>query len=115
MTDQAGTLPADADPEEGAVYHYGGDNYLVTRVDRGSFLTMGHDSQWCDAIEFTDLVGDDETATITYVMGVDQFGAYYEPGEIVEGEGPPVVDNELPPEAGTKPVEPDEPEPEPKG
>lgn len=115
MSDEVQALPAEPQPVVGAVHHYGGDNYVVTRFDAGSFLCIGSDAEWCDAVAFTDVVGPGETATIEYVMSAAEFLANYDEGAIDEGAGPPMADNSLPPEAGTKPVEPDEPEPEPKG
>lgn len=116
MTDTPGTLPVEPVPVVGNIHNYGGDNYVVIRFDPGSFICIGSDAEWTDAVAFTDHVGPGETATIEYVMSAAEFLANYGEGAIDEGAGPPQVDNELPPEAGTKPVEPDEgPEPEPKG
>jgi hypothetical protein len=82
---EATQLPADSCPEIGAVYHYGGDNYAVTRVEPGHFLCLGDDAEWTDAIEFTDHVGEGETATVLYVMALDLFVDSYELGVIEEG------------------------------
>ena len=113
---EATQLPADDVPEVGACYNYGGDNYVVTRVDPESFLVLGSSDCWTPAIAFTDKVGDGETATLEYVMSLADFVDCYESGEIVEGEAPE-VDNELPdddaPEATQLPA--DDPTAKPKG
>ena len=95
-------LPADAEtPEVGACYNYEGQNFVVTRVEPGRFICFGNDDEWTDAIEFTDVVGDGETAMVSYVMALDLFVGSYRDGIIDEGAGDgdeeaPQVDNELP-------------------
>jgi hypothetical protein len=133
---EATQLPADDLPEVGAVYHYGGDNYAVTRVDPGSFICLGDDEEWTDAIAFTDHVAEGETATITYVMPLDLFVESYElgiidetaPGEDGGGEQAETRPGEggsgtlhpatRPGEGGSgtqQPAEPEDSQPEPKG
>lgn len=97
-------------PEVGAVYNYEGQNFVVTRVEPDSFLTLSDEADWTDAIEFTDHVGDGETATVSYVMALDLFVESYALGVIEEGAD---NDDEAPPEAESKPSP--EPQPEPKG
>jgi hypothetical protein len=89
-------------PEVGACYNYGGDNYEVTRVDPDSFLVLGSANCWVEAIEFTDKTGEGETATVRYVMPLEDFVESYESGELVEGE---FVEGEEPPEAAQLPAD----------
>jgi len=97
-------LPADgAPPEVGAVYNYEGQNYAVTRVEPDRFLVLGDDAEWTDAIEFTDHVGEGESAKVSYVMALDLFVESYALGVIDEG----VSAEQLPAD--------DQPEAEPKG
>jgi hypothetical protein len=103
---EATQLPADDCPEVGAVYNYEGQNFAVTRVDPDSFVVFGNDDEWTDAIEFTDHVGEGETATVRYVMALDLFVESYELGIIDEGEGDDAEATQLPA---------DEPQAKPKG
>ena len=89
-------------PEVGSVWNYGGDNYVVTRVDEDSFIVQD-DGDWVDAIEITDKVNEGESAKVTYVLSLDSFVDNYSEGEIVEGveagqlpSEQPEVDNSLP-------------------
>jgi hypothetical protein len=109
---EATQLPADDLPEVGAVYNYGGDNYAVTRVEPGSFLCLGDDEEWTDAIEFTDHVGEGETATVNYVMALDLFVESYELGVIEEGAS---AEQQPTDEASAEQQPADESQPEPKG
>jgi len=106
-------LPADgATPEVGACYNYNGQNFVVKRVEPARFICLAEDGLWPDAVEFTDHVGEGETAKVSYVMPLDLFVESYALGVIEEGasaeqlpaEESPEVDNELPdePEAETK-------------
>jgi len=107
-------LPADALPEVGSCYNYEGQNFVVTRVEPSRFLVLGDDAEWTDAVEFTDHVGEGETAMVSYVMAADLFAESYALGVIEEGAE---VDNELPDEEAPEVDNelPDEPSPEPKG
>jgi len=83
-------------PEVGSVWNYGGDNYIVTRVDEANFIVQcGDDGEWVDAIEITDKVAENESAKVTYVLSLDDFVGNYTEGEITEGASP---DNTLPSE-----------------
>ena len=90
-------------PEVGSVWNYGGDNYVVTRVEENRFICQD-DGDWVDAIEITDKVNEGEEAKVTYVLSLDNFIDCYSEGEIVEGasaeqlpvEEGPEVDNTLP-------------------
>ena len=83
MTDQPDQQPVDL-PAVGAVYNYQGQNYAVTRCEPQSFLVQDGDC-WTEAIEFTDHVAGDQTATVKYVMPLADFMDSYESGEITEG------------------------------
>ena len=95
----------------GKIYNYGGDNYRVTRVDPDRFLVGDRDS-WSDAVEFTDHVQDGETATITYVTGLDAFESNYKEGEITEGaDASTLPADQLPPSATQLPADDYQPAP----
>jgi len=79
-------------PEVGSVWNYGGDNYIVTRVEPDRFICQD-DGDWVDAIEITDKVNEGEEAKVTYVLSLDSFVDNYNEGEITEGASP---DNTLP-------------------
>jgi len=100
---EATQLPAGATPEIGAIYNYGGDNYEVTRVQPGHFLAIGSDGQWGDAVEFTDHVGEGETATILYICALDDFTKFYAEGEIDENAPPEAT--QIPAEGPPKPTQ----------
>jgi hypothetical protein len=101
-------------PQIDEIYNYEGDNYKVTRVEPGHFLVQD-DEHWCDAIELTDHVAEGETATVLYVLPLDDFQDNYVLGEIVEGAAPDNALPEAPPEATQLPAEGEEGEAEAKG
>lgn len=103
-----------APPTVGSIWNYAGQNYKVVSVE-DNFVCLDANNNWNQAIELTDHVAEGETAKVRYVCALDAFTRYFNQGEIEEGAGPPTVDNSLPPESGTKPVEPEEPDAEPKG
>jgi len=88
---EAEQLPV-ATPTVGANYNYGGDNYVVTRFEPNHFLVQDTEGDWVDAVEFTDVVGEGETATIKYVVTAEVFEHYHE-GLIDEDAE---IDNSLP-------------------
>ena len=93
-------------PAIGAIYNYGGDNYRVTKIEPDHFLAIGQDGEWADAVEFTDHVGEGETATLTYVMALADFEANYSEGEIEEGAeaSQQPAEGGAPPEAAQQPA-----------
>jgi hypothetical protein len=97
-------------PTIGSVYNYEGNNYKVTRAEPGKFLVLGADGEWEDGVEFTDHVNDGETATIEYVMSLDDFNLSYVPGEIDEGAAAGELPAGTPPQATQLPA--DQPKPD---